>query len=60
MLKLRAFLACGMIVVGSILVVRVLATGISFAVVPGLVLGAAIVLLGLYRLKQLREATQAR
>ncbi len=47
MLKIRAALACGMIVAGSILVARMFAAGISTAIIPGVVTGAAIVALGL-------------
>ncbi len=43
-----------MVIAGAILVVRMFALGPSMAIVPGLVLGLAMMALGLYRLKQLR------
>lgn len=60
MLKVRAALACGMIVIGSILIVRALTLGLFLATVQGVVLGAAVLALGLYRLKQIRAATRPR
>lgn len=60
MIALRAALACGMVIVGGVIIARVLAVGLSGAIVPGLVLGAAMMALGLYRLKQLRAVTQPR
>ncbi len=60
MIALRTVLAFGMVVAGAILIVRVLALGLSFAIVPGFVLGAAVVALGLYRLKQLRALRDPR
>lgn len=49
-----------MVVAGAIIVVRMFAIGLSAAIVPGIVLGAAMIALGLYRLKQLRGVTEPR
>ena len=50
MLAVRAFLAAAMVVVGAIVLVRVAAFGFRVETLPGLVLGAAMVALGLHRL----------
>lgn len=50
MLVVRAFLAVAMVVVGAIVLVRVGAFGFRVETLPGLVLGAAMVALGLHRL----------
>lgn len=60
MLGVRAVLAIAMVVVGSVVVVRVLSLGLTMSIVPGLVLGIAMVALGLYRFKQIRNAGKAR
>ncbi len=59
MLGIRVGLALGMIVVGSVIVVRMFAAGLSFAILPGLALGGAMIALGVYRIKQLRAVTQS-
>lgn len=60
MLKVRAALACGMIAIGSILILRALTLGLFMATVQGVVLGAAVLALGVYRLKQIRAVTKPR
>lgn len=60
MLAFRSLIACAMVVAGAIIVVRMFAIGLSAAIVPGIVLGAAMIALGLYRLKQLRGVTEPR
>jgi len=60
MLGLRAVLAVGMVAIGFIVIVRMLSLGATFAIVPGLVLGGAMVALGLYRFKQIRGAGKTR
>ena len=60
MLGVRAVLAIGMVVIGSVVIVRMLSFGVTTAIVPGIVLGAAMVALGLYRFKQMRNAGKAR
>ena len=60
MLGIRTFLALAMIVIGCIIVMRMFSVGFNASIVPGLVLGAAMVALGLYRLKQIRDARSAR
>ena len=60
MLAFRTILAVGMVVIGSVVIVRMLSLGLSAAIVPGLVVGVAMVLLGIYRFKQIRGAGRAR
>jgi hypothetical protein len=50
MLLLRGALAIGMAVCGAIVCVRVAAFGLRLETMPGIVLGAAMVALGLHRL----------
>lgn len=50
MLFFRGFLALAMVVVGAIVLVRVAAFGFRIETLPGLVLGAAMVALGVHRL----------
>jgi hypothetical protein len=46
----RGFLALAMVVVGAIVLVRIAAFGFRIETLPGLVLGAAMVALGVHRL----------
>ena len=50
MIAYRAFLAAAFVVLGAIVVVRLLAFGLRWELLPGLVLGAALVALGVHRL----------
>lgn len=50
MLTLRAVLAASMAVCGSIILVRVGAYGIRVETLPGLVLGSAMIALGVHRM----------
>lgn len=60
LLLVRATLAVAMIVVGSIIFVRMLeAFREGFAVVPGLVLGAAMIALGAHRIALIVRARRA-
>ena len=60
MLGVRAVLAIGMVVIGCVVIVRMLSFGLTTAIVPGIILGGAMVALGLYRFKQIRNAGKAR
>lgn len=60
MLGVRAVLALGMVVIGCVVIVRMLSLGLTAAIIPGIVLGGAMVALGLYRFKQIREAGKTR
>ena len=60
MLGVRAVLAIAMVVIGSVVIVRLLSLGLTMSIVPGLVLGTAMVALGLYRFKQIRDAGKVR
>lgn len=51
MLLVRGILAAGLIVVGAILIVRVASAGLRVEIVPGIVLGAAMIALGFHRLQ---------
>ncbi len=55
MIRLRAFISFGMIAIGATVVVRMLEQGLQFAIVPGLVLGGAMIGLGFHRLALLRR-----
>ena len=55
MLVVRAVLAAGLVVVGATLIVRVAGAGLRIEIVPGLVLGAAMIALGLHRLGLIRK-----
>ena len=50
MIAYRAALAAGMVVAGAVLIVRLFAFGLRFELLPGLVLGAALIWLGIHRL----------
>ncbi len=50
MLILRAVLAAAIAVVGAVVIVRMLGQGLRFEILPGLVLGIAMVALGTHRL----------
>jgi len=51
MIAYRGLLSAAFVVVGAIVFVRVLAFGIRMETLPGLVLGAAMIMLGVHRLK---------
>ena len=60
MLVFRALLAVAMIVVGIVILARMLATiGAGFAVVPGIVLAAAMIALGIHRISLILRARRA-
>ncbi|MEO6836156.1 MAG: hypothetical protein ABI231_09680 [Candidatus Tumulicola sp.] len=50
MLALRAVLAVALVVCGTVIIVRVAALGVRFESLPGLVLGAAMMALGVHRI----------
>ena len=50
MIALRAALAVAMVVCGGVVLVRVLAFGLRPEILPGVVLGAAMIALGVHRL----------
>ncbi len=58
MFVFRAVLSTAMVVFGAAIIVRLLPYGLKG--VPGLVLGAAMIGLGLYRLNQLRAVWSRR
>lgn len=47
----KLFMSLAFVVMGAILIVRLLAFGISFSILPGLVLGIALVGLGVVRIR---------
>ncbi|HEV7178385.1 MAG TPA: DUF3165 family protein [Candidatus Baltobacteraceae bacterium] len=58
MLTVRTVMAVGMVVAGAVLLVRMVPNALQNP--SGIVLGIAMIALGLYRLKQLRTARSAR
>jgi hypothetical protein len=56
MLLLRAILSGAIVIVGAAVVVRMAAYGFRGETVPGLVLGAAMIALGLHRLRLITRA----
>lgn len=56
MLRVRTALAAGMVVVGALLIVRMLSYGLNAGIAPGIILGALIMGLGLYRLRLISAA----
>lgn len=50
MLVLRAVLSAGLVLIGALVVVRMLGMGLHREIVPGVVLGAAMIGLGAHRL----------
>lgn len=59
MLVVRGILALGMIAIGAIIIVRMFPYPIAGSF-TGLVLGAAMIALGAYRLLQLKRVVQSR
>ncbi|MGC8484136.1 MAG: hypothetical protein ACP5O6_00670 [Candidatus Baltobacteraceae bacterium] len=53
MLFYRAFLSLALVIVGAIVLVRMLHLGFGIPELPGIVLGAAVIALGAYRLRQI-------
>lgn len=50
MLIVRTLLSIAIALVGAVLIVRMLSQGLHFAILPGIVLGFAMLALGLHRL----------
>ena len=59
MLIVRMLLSIAIAVVGAILIVRMLSQGIRFEILPGLVLGLAMLALGLHRLSLIFHARRS-
>ena len=53
MLYYRALISLALIIVGAIVLVRMLHLGFGIPELPGIVLGAAVIALGAYRLRQI-------
>jgi len=53
MLVFRAAISLALVIVGAIVLLRMLHLGFGLPELPGIVLGAAIVALGTYRLRQI-------
>ncbi len=53
MLVYRATISLALVVVGAIVLVRMIHLGFGLPEMPGLVLGAAVIALGAYRLRQI-------
>jgi hypothetical protein len=51
MIAYRGALAAAMIVIGAVVTVRVLGYGVRIETLPGIVLGAAMIALGVHRLR---------
>lgn len=61
MLVFRAVLAAVMVVLGATIIVQMLAAGTSdFKILPGIVLGVAMLLLGVHRLRLIARVWGAR
>ena len=56
MIAYRTFVAAGMVVLGSIVMVRTLGFGIRIETLPGIVLGVAMIALGVHRLTLIARA----
>ncbi|HVA28529.1 MAG TPA: hypothetical protein VNF68_10135 [Candidatus Baltobacteraceae bacterium] len=59
MLYVRMLLSIAIAVVGAILIVRMFGQGLRFEILPGLVLGLAMVALGAHRLSLILRARNA-
>lgn len=59
MIAYRAFLAGATAVLGAIVMVRMLAFGIRIETLPGIVLGAAMIALGVHRLSLIVRARRS-
>lgn len=59
MIGYRAFLAAATIVLGSVVVVRTLPYGIRIETLPGIVLGVAMIALGVHRLSLIARARRS-
>ncbi|HUY10740.1 MAG TPA: hypothetical protein VMV73_00605 [Candidatus Dormibacteraeota bacterium] len=55
MIAYRALLAVAFTLIGVVVIFRVLALGFNLHALPGIVLGGALIALGLYRLRQIAE-----
>ncbi len=53
MLYYRALISLALVIVGAIVLVRMLHLGFGIPELPGIVLGAAVIALGAYRLRQI-------
>ncbi|NNM93359.1 MAG: hypothetical protein HKL92_08455 [Candidatus Eremiobacteraeota bacterium] len=53
MLVYRAAISLALVIVGAIVLVRMFHLGFGLPELPGLVLGAAVIALGVYRLRQI-------
>lgn len=59
MIAYRTFLAGAMVVLGSIVAIRTLAFGVRIETLPGIVLGGAMVALGVHRLSLIVRARRS-
>ena len=60
MLTFRTLLSVAMIAVGAIVVSRMLAAGVRLEIVPGIVLGGAMIALGIHRLSLILRVWKTR
>lgn len=60
MLVVRGVLAVALIVIGGVILVRMLEAGIRVEILPGVVLGAAMIALGVHRLSLILRVVRGR
>jgi hypothetical protein len=59
MIAYRAVLSAAFIVLGAVVIVRMIGFGLRLEIVPGLVLGAAMIALGAHRLALIARSRRA-